>query len=151
LWRFWRRLPRDGRIVVFDRSWYGRALVERVEAFATEDEWKRSYDEIREFERWLVGHGVTLLKFWLEVSPDEQAKRFEARGTVPFKKYKLTPDDFRNRAKRPAYAEAANEMFARTDAKGAKWHVLRADDKKAVRLEVLCRVAAAMEAAADAD
>lgn len=145
LWRFWRTLPRDGRVTIFDRSWYGRVLVERVEGFAHEDDWRRAYGEIRDFERWLVDHGTTLVKFWLEVSPDEQERRFAARGSVPFKKYKLTPDDFRNRAKRPQYALAANEMFARTSTPHAPWIVLDSDDKKATRLEIVRRVAAAMK------
>lgn len=145
LWRFWRRLPRNGRIVIFDRSWYGRVLVERVEEFAKKDEWSRAYEEIRDFERWLVEGGVSLLKIWLEVSEDEQERRFTLRGEVPFKKYKLTPDDFRNRAKRPQYSLAANEMFARTSTKHAPWIVLQADDKKAARLEVVRRIAKALE------
>lgn len=145
LWRFWKRLPRNGRVAIFDRSWYGRVLVERVEEFAQKDEWSRAYEEIRDFERWLVEGGVTLVKIWLEVSADEQERRFTARGEVPFKKYKLTPDDFRNRAKRPQYSVAANEMFARTSTKLAPWIVLQADDKNAVRLEVVRRVAKALE------
>lgn len=137
LWRFWRELPRAGRFTIFDRSWYGRVLVERVEGFASENEWKRAYEEIVSFERALVNRGVRLVKFWLDVSEEEQLRRFDARGKVPFKKYKLTPDDYRNRAKRPQYRDAANDMFARTDARGARWHLIQGDDKNAARIAVL--------------
>ena len=115
LWRFWRQLPRDGAMTIFDRSWYGRVLVERVEGFAAPEAWARSYAEINAFERQLTDHGVVLLKFWLHISEKEQLKRFRERETVPWKQHKITPDDWRNREKMPAYREAVEEMVARCD------------------------------------
>ncbi len=147
LWRFWRALPADGQITIFDRSWYGRVLVERVESFAVEAEWERAYREIREFEDSVTQNGGLLLKFWIEVGEEEQARRFDARGTVPFKKYKLTPDDFRNRAKRPAYRDAANEMIFRTQSRTAPWRVIPGDDKSAARIAILSTVVRELERA----
>jgi polyphosphate kinase 2 (PPK2 family) len=135
--RFWTRLPRVGRMAIFDRSWYGRVLVERVEGFAAEADWKRGYGEIVEFERNLRGRGFAVVKFWLEVSPDEQARRFAERKETPYKKYKFTDEDIRNSAKRPAYEAAAGEMFARTSTRKAPWTVLAADDKRAARVAVV--------------
>lgn len=149
LWRFWRKLPRAGHVTIFDRSWYGRVLVERVEGFASETEWRRAYSEIVDFERQLLDHGTVLVKSWLEVDETTQLERFEARGKVPFKKYKLTPDDFRNRAKRPQYHAAANEMFARTDHEGARWHLIAANDKPFARVSVLKSIVRSLEAALD--
>jgi len=145
--RFWTRLPRAGRMAIFDRSWYGRVLVERVEGFASEAAWKRAYGEIVEFERNLRDRGFVLVKFWLEVSPDEQARRFAARSGTPFKKYKFTDEDLRNSAKRPAYERAAEEMFARTARPKAPWRVLPADDKRLARALVLGSVREAIERA----
>ncbi len=135
-WRFWRALPRAGRCTIFDRSWYGRVLVERVEGFASEEEWRRAYGEIVDFERQLVESGVYLAKFWLHVSPEEQLRRFEARKDVPFKKYKLTEEDYRNRERWDDYVAAVDEMVARTG-EAAPWHVLSAEDKRVARLAVL--------------
>ena len=106
LWRFWRHIPRDGMTVVFDRTWYGRVLVERVEGYASEDEWRRAYGEINDFESHLCDHGIPVLKFWLHLSQEEQLRRFEARTDTPYKKYKLTDDDYRNRQKWPLYERA---------------------------------------------
>lgn len=149
LWRFWRKLPRTGHVTIFDRSWYGRVLVERVEGFASEPEWRRAYSEIVDFERQLLEHGTVLVKFWLEVDEAIQLERFEARGKVPFKKYKLTPDDFRNRAKRPLYHTAANEMFARTDHESARWNLIAANDKPFARVAVLKSIVRSLESALD--
>ncbi len=137
LWRFWIRLPRAGHVVVFDRSWYGRVLVERVEGFATEPEWRRAYSEINEFEEQLWEGGCLLLKFWLHVDPDEQLRRFEERERTPFKQYKITEEDYRNRAKRPEYEIAANEMIARTSTEFAPWHLVPSNDKRRARIQVL--------------
>jgi AMP-polyphosphate phosphotransferase len=137
LWRFWRRLPRPGRMAIFDRSWYGRVLVERVEGFAREDEWLRAYEEINDFEDQLVEHGMLVLKFWLHIDAGEQLRRFQARAKTPYKKYKLTDEDYRNRGKRDLYAAAVNEMVARTSTDRARWHIVPANDKRFARVEVL--------------
>lgn len=137
LWRFWRHVPMAGFVTVYDRSWYGRVLVERVEGLASPDEWRRAYAEINDFEDQLREGGNILLKFWLHISADEQLRRFRERERVPWKNYKITSDDWRNREKRPAYLAAAEEMFARTSTEYAPWHIVAAEDKKCARLEVL--------------
>ena len=137
LWRFWRYVPRDGRITIFDRSWYGRVLVERVEGFATVAEWDRSYAEINAFERSLTEHQMTVAKFWLHVSADEQLKRFKERQRVVWKQHKITDDDWRNRKKRPAYREAVEEMLARCSPPTAPWTVVPANDKRFARVMIL--------------
>lgn len=137
LQRFWSRLPEHGRIAIFDRSWYGRVLVERVENFATRDQWKRAYDEINHFEEMLVADGVRLVKLFLHITPAEQLNRFRERMEDPVKRWKLTPDDFRNREKWPQYVEAADEMFEKTSTKAAPWHVVFSDDKRAARVRAL--------------
>ena len=145
--RFWTRVPRAGRIAIFDRSWYGRVLVERVEGFAAEADWKRGYGEIVEFERNLRERGLVVVKFWLEISAAEQARRFAARKETPYKKYKFTDEDIRNSAKRPAYENAAEEVFARTSTGRAPWTVLPADDKRLARVLVLRTLREAIERA----
>ncbi|MBC7932003.1 MAG: polyphosphate:AMP phosphotransferase [Rubrivivax sp.] len=137
LWRFWRHIPRQGRVTVFDRSWYGRVLVERVEGFAREADWRRAYAEIVDFERQLHEAGNVVLKFWVHVDADEQLRRFEARQATPHKKFKITDEDFRNREKRYDYELAANEMFDRTGTEFAPWHLVEANDKKFARIKVL--------------
>jgi polyphosphate kinase 2 (PPK2 family) len=137
LGRFWPALPGWGGMTVFDRSWYGRVLVERVEGFASEEEWKRAYGEIDDFERSLAEEGTILAKFWLHVSPEEQLKRFEAREKDPLKSWKLTDEDWRNREKRPQYVEAVEEMLERTDQPHARWHVVAAESKRFARVEVM--------------
>jgi AMP-polyphosphate phosphotransferase len=137
LWRFWRHLPRDGRVTIFDRSWYGRVLVERVEGFARPEEWERAYLEINDFEEQLAEHGAVVLKFWLHVSPEEQLRRFRERQRVGFKKHKITDEDWRNRKQREAYVAAISDMVARTDTPSARWTLVAANDKKVARLEVL--------------
>lgn len=137
LWRFWRHIPRAGFITVYDRSWYGRVLVERVEGITPEEDWSRAYSEINLFERQLTENGNVLMKFWLHISPDEQLRRFREREQTPWKQYKITPDDWRNREKWPAYVRAADEMFVRTSTEYAPWHIIAAEDKKAARLAVL--------------
>ncbi|HWT26208.1 MAG TPA: UDP-galactose-lipid carrier transferase [Solirubrobacteraceae bacterium] len=147
LWRFWPLLPGWGGMAVLDRSWYGRVLVERVEGFATEAEWRRAYGEINDFERSLALEGMILVKFWLEVSPDEQLRRFEARAKSPLKQWKLTEEDWRNREKRPAYDAAVEEMVERTDTEWAPWHLVEANSKRYARVKVVETVVARVEAA----
>src|SRR5690606_11192299 len=137
LWRFWRCIPKPGHAAVFDRSWYGRVLVERVEKYARPDQWQRAYAEINHFEAQLRDSGALVLKFWLAVTKDEQLKRFRDRETSPFKSFKITPEDWRNRKKWDAYTLAANDVFTRTNTPACPWHVLAANDKKHARVAVL--------------
>lgn len=147
LWRFWRHLSRAGRVIVFDRSWYGRVLVERVEGFATEKEWLRAYAEINHFEDQLVRHGIALAKFWLHVTPEEQLRRFRDREKTPHKRWKLTDEDWRNRKKWPQYERAVNDMIARTSTRVAPWTIVEANDKGYARIKVLRTVHERMEGA----
>jgi polyphosphate:AMP phosphotransferase len=149
LWRFWRQIPRDGRIVVYDRSWYGRVLVERVEGFAKPDEWGRAYAEINEFERQLDEHGAAVLKFWLHIDRDEQARRFSERENTPYKAHKIGPEDWRNRARWDDYAVAVQEMVERTHRPEAPWILVPANDKRHARLTVLRAVADRLERLVD--
>jgi polyphosphate:AMP phosphotransferase len=145
LWRFWRNVPKRGRITIFDRSWYGRVLVERVEGYAKRSAWQRAYQEINEFEQKLIDHGALVLKFWLAVTQEEQLLRFKSREHSPFKNFKITSEDWRNRRQWSVYAKAAEEMFAKTDTLEAPWHVLSANDKRYARLEVIKRITLAVE------
>lgn len=147
LWRFWRDLPAAGTLVAYDRTWYGRVLVERVEGLATPAEWQRAYDEINDFEDHLVEHGCVLQKFWLHISPEEQLARFEARETTPYKQYKITDEDWRNRDRWDEYAEAVDQMVLRTSSETAPWNVVAANDKYWARIAVLERVTEALQAA----
>src|SRR4051794_41510738 len=137
LWRFFPVLPGWGGMAIFDRSWYGRVLAERVEGFATREQWLRAYDEINGFERTLTDEGMILVKFWLHISSEEQLKRFKKREGDPLKTWKLTDEDWRNREKRDAYAEAVKEMLKRTDHDWAPWKVIPGDDKHWARLAVV--------------
>jgi len=137
LWRFWRRIPRAGRVTIYDRSWYGRVLVERVEGFATEKEWRRAYAEINDFERQLVDDQTVIVKFWLHVTPKEQEKRFEARAETPHKRWKLTEEDWRNRDKWDDYLLAVNEMVERTSTSIAPWVLVEGNDKRYARVRIL--------------
>jgi AMP-polyphosphate phosphotransferase len=146
LWRFWPSLPGWGGMAVFDRSWYGRVLVERVEGFATREQWQRAYDEINGFERTLADEGMILIKFWLHISPEEQLKRFRKREKDPLKSWKLTDDDWRNREKLGAYEEAVEDMVARTSIEPhARWHLIPADSKRYARVAVIETVIAEIE------
>ena len=145
--RFWPALPGWGGMAVLDRSWYGRVLVERVEGFATETEWRRSYDEIKSFERALADEGTVMIKFWMHISDDEQLKRFDARKNDPLKRWKLTDEDWRNREKRKDYEDAVVEMIEHTDTSFAPWTVVEAEDKRYGRVKVLETVCARMESA----
>jgi polyphosphate:AMP phosphotransferase len=137
LWRFWQRVPPEGHWAIFDRSWYGRVLVERVEGFAAEADWRRAYDEIRQFERSLIEHGAIVLKFWLQVTPDEQLRRFQERQEVAYKNYKITDEDWRNRDKSPQYEVAVEEMLQRTSLPQSPWVVVPGNDKNYARVTVL--------------
>ena len=145
LWRFWPVLPGWGGMAVLDRSWYGRVLVERVEGFATEKQWRRAYREIVDFERTLVDEGMIIVKFWLHLSSGEQLKRFKARERDPLKTWKLTAEDWRNRGKRRQYQAAVEEMLDRTDHKAAPWVLVEAEDKRWARVKVVESVVEAIE------
>lgn len=147
LWRFWSRLAPYGQMTIFDRSWYGRVLVERVEGFATEKEWKRAYEEINNFERTLVEDGAIIVKFYLHISKDEQLYRFKRREADPMKHWKLNDEDWRNRKKWDQHNEAAEEMFVRTSTEYAPWHVIGANFKWHARVKVVRTVADALEKA----
>jgi len=145
--RFWQRLPRRGIITIFDRTWYGRVVVERIEGFASEEEWQRGYREINEFERMLVDDGYCLIKFFMHLSDEEQLDRFEKRRDDPFKSWKLTDDDWRNRKKRPDYLAAYEDMFAKTSTDCAPWTIVSAESKRNARLTVLRTVTEALRRA----
>ncbi len=147
LWRFWRPLPRRGRFAFFDRSWYGRVLVERVEGYCSEADWKRAYGEINDFEAALVRHGVVVVKFWLAVSKDEQFKRFKLREQVEFKRFKITDEDWRNREKWDAYEAAVCDMVDRTSTATAPWTLVEANNKYHARIKVLKTLCEAVESA----
>lgn len=149
LWRFWRGLPRPGRVTIYDRSWYGRVLVERIEGFCRREDWMRAFEEINAFERQLTEHGIVVVKFWLMVSPEEQLRRFKDRELTPYKQYKLTEEDWRNRKKWDAYEAAACEMIERTSTENAPWVPVPAVDKNLARITVLKTVGRALEKALD--
>jgi polyphosphate kinase 2 (PPK2 family) len=146
LHRFWPALPGWGGMAVLDRSWYGRVLVERVEGFATEPEWKRAYREINDFEKMLADEGVVIVKLWLHISDEEQLARFESRRDDPLKSYKLTEEDWRNRGKRREYTRAIEDMLEKTSTEWAPWHVVEGDSKRYARVKVIETVIAATEA-----
>jgi len=137
LWRFWRHLSRAGRVTIFDRSWYGRVLVERVENLASEEEWKRAYAEINDFEQQLIEHGIVLLKYWLHITSDEQLGRFKAREETPHKRWKLTEEDWRNREKWVDYERAVNDMVQHTSTLNAPWTLVEGNDKRFARVKVI--------------
>jgi polyphosphate:AMP phosphotransferase len=145
LWRFWRHLSRAGRLTIFDRSWYGRVLVERVEGFATEQEWRRAYSEIGEFEEQLVERGIVLVKYWVHISEDEQLRRFKEREKARYKQWKLTDEDWRNRAKWADYERAVNDMVEQTSTGLAPWTLVEGNDKYFARLKVLKTVCVSLE------
>jgi polyphosphate kinase 2 (PPK2 family) len=145
LTRFWEPLPGWGGMAVFDRSYYGRVLVERVEGFAKQSEWKRAYQEIRDFERALSDDGTIIVKCWLHVSSQEQLKRFKRRAKDPLRTWKLTDEDWRNRKKRRAYVRALEDMFEETDRENAPWTLVEANSKRYARVKVVATVIAAAE------
>lgn len=145
LWRFWRQLPQAGKVLIFDRSWYGRVLVERVEHFAREPEWQRAYSEINDFEEQLTDQGTLLFKFWLHIDADEQLRRFKARENTPYKKYKITEEDYRNREKWHDYEIAVSDMVTNTSTEYARWHLIPATDKRYARIQVIKTFCEALE------
>ena len=147
LWRFWRHAPRRGRITIFDRSWYGRVLVERVEGFCKEPDWMRAYSEINDFEQQLVRNNVVLVKFWLAIGKDEQLKRFREREKIAFKRFKITDEDWRNRKKWQAYETAVCDMVDRTSTSMAPWTLVEANNKYHARIKVLETLCGVIEAA----
>lgn len=147
LWRFWRHLGGAGEMTIYDRSWYGRVLVERVEALATPDEWLRAYPEINDFEAQLVAHGIVLTKFWLHISQDEQLRRFKQREEIPFKHHKITEEDYRNHDKWSLYEQAVNDMVERTSTEYAPWVLVEANDKRYARIKILRILCDRLEAA----
>ncbi|GAB4293552.1 MAG: polyphosphate:AMP phosphotransferase [Thiohalomonadaceae bacterium] len=150
LWRFWRHIPQAGYITIYDRSWYGRVLVERVEQFAKGHEWQRAYMEINSFEQQLSEHGIILCKFWLHISPEEQLRRFQEREKIAYKQYKITDEDWRNRAKWEPYQQAVSDMVTRTSTSYAPWHLIAANDKHLARVSILKSVCERIEQALDA-
>ena len=137
LWRFWTRLPKDGHIAIFDRTWYGRVMVERLEGFCSENDWKRAYNEINEFEKELHDWGAVIIKFWVQIDKDTQLERFTERQNNPEKQWKITDEDWRNREKWDQYEEAVNEMLKKTSTTFAPWHILESVDKKYARIKAL--------------
>jgi len=149
LWRFWKNLPADGEMAIFDRSWYGRVMVERIEGFCTEKEWRQAYQEIREFELELSEHGMVLIKFWIHISKDEQLARFEARAQNPHKRWKLTEEDWRNRDKWDDYLCAVNDMIMETSKEHAPWTIISGNHKKYARIQAIETVIESLERALD--
>jgi polyphosphate kinase 2 (PPK2 family) len=150
LWRFWRHLPRHNRMAIFDRTWYGRVLVERVEGFCTPADWQRAYSEINDFEHELVQSGVIVVKFWLQISQEEQLKRFKEREQIAFKRFKITAEDWRNRDKWDAYQQAICDMVERTSTGEVPWTLVEANDKNYARVKILRTLCASLEQALDA-
>ena len=147
LWRFWRHVPRLDRFALFDRSWYGRVLVERVEGLASEFDWTRAYPEINDFEQQLAGNGAIVIKFWLAISKEEQHRRFKEREQTAFKRFKITPEDWRNRKKWEGYEQAVCDMVDRTSTALAPWTLVEANDKLYARIKVLKTICERLESA----
>ena len=145
LWRFWTRLPKSGHIAIFDRTWYGRVMVERLEGFCSENDWQRAYNEINEFEKELDDWGAVIVKFWVQIDKDTQLERFTLRQNTPEKRWKITDEDWRNRGKWDLYEDAVNEMLQNTNTTYAPWHILESNDKKYARIKALEIVIQAME------
>ena len=149
LWRFWTRLPRSGHVAIFDRTWYGRVMVERIEGFCSENDWKRAYGEINEFEKELTDWGTIVLKFWINVDQDTQLERFNLRQNTPGKQWKITDEDWRNREKWPQYEEAIEEMLQKTSTEYAPWYIIDSVDKKFARIQTLRIVTDTLEQAVE--
>ena len=145
LWRFWRAMPKAGHIAIFDRTWYGRVMVERIEGFCTKEEWKRAYKEINDMEKDLCDAGAIVIKFWMHIDKDEQERRFRERQENPEKQWKITEEDWRNREKWDLYEDAVNEMLLRTSTDYAPWVVVEGNDKYYARIKVLKTVVDAIE------
>ncbi len=140
LWRFWRRLPEKGQIAIFDRSWYGRVMVERVEGFCDADDWQRAFREIKQFERQLVDFGAVIIKFWIHISPDEQLARFEARKSTRYKAWKLTTEDWRNPQRWGLYQEGVEDTLATTSTPGAPWTIVEGNSKHYARVKAIATI-----------
>jgi polyphosphate kinase 2 (PPK2 family) len=151
LWRFWRHLPRKGHVAIFDRTWYGRVLVERVEGFCSQADWQRGYTEINDFEHELIESGVVVVKFWLQISQEDQLRRFQEREQVEFKRFKITQEDWRNREKWGAYQQAICDMVERTSTGEAPWTLVEANDKNYARVKILKTVCERLQEALEAD
>ena len=149
LWRFWRNLPRKGRVTIYDRTWYGRVLVERIEGFCSETDWMRAYSEINDFEEQLERSAIVLCKFWMQISREEQLRRFKQRERMRFKRFKITPEDWRNREKWSLYQSAAADMIEHTSTTSAPWTLVEANDKKFARVKVLKTICKRIERALD--
>ena len=145
LWRYWKNLPKSGHVCIYDRSWYGRVMVERIEGFCTDEDWRRAFEEINDFEWEMYRSGTLVVKFWINVSQDEQLARFNERKNNPEKAWKLTDEDWRNREKYPQYRQAINDMFRLTSTNFAPWHYVESDDKTYARIKVLKTINAAIE------
>ena len=145
LWRFWNRLPKTGHVAIFDRTWYGRVMVERLEGFCSENDWQRAYVEINEFEKELADWNAVIVKFWVQIDKDTQLARFKERENTPEKRWKITDEDWRNREKWDLYEEAVNEMLQKTNTAYAPWHILESNDKKYARIKALKTVIEAIE------
>ncbi len=151
LWRFWRRLSRAGRLIIYDRSWYGRVLVERVEGYASEETWRRAYAEINDFEDQLIEHGIVLVKYWVHITKEEQLERFKAREQIPYKRWKLTEEDWRNREKWDDYELAVHDMVQHTSTINAPWHLIEGNDKRYARIRVIDTLCRNLESRLDLD
>ena len=147
LWRFWTKMPRTGHVTIFDRTWYGRVMVERLEGFCDEKDWKRAYNEINEFERLLTDWGAVVLKFWIHIDQETQLERFTLRQSTPAKQWKITDEDWRNRDKWDQYEEVVDEMLEKTSTQYAPWHIISSNDKKYARIQTLTIIVAALEKA----
>ncbi len=145
LWRFWNQVPKAGHLTIFDRSWYGRVLVERIEGFCSQREWERAYQEINEFEQNLHNYGTVIVKFWVHITKEEQYRRFKERETNPFKRWKLTDEDWRNREKWDLYQDAVEEMLRRTSTLYAPWTIIEGNDKPFARVKALATTVSAIE------
>ena len=145
LWRFWKRLPKTGHVAIFDRSWYGRVMVERVEGFCSENEWQRAFHEMNEFEKELEDWGAVIIKFWVQIDKDTQLERFREREETPEKRWKITEEDWRNREKWDSYETAVNEMLEKTSTEFAPWHILESDNKYYARIKALRIVTEALK------
>ena len=151
MWRFWRHIPRVGRVAIFDRTWYGRVLVERVEGFCSEADWLRAYTEINDFEHELHGDGAIVIKFWLQISDKEQLRRFQEREKIEFKRFKITAEDWRNREKSAEYHAAVCDMVDRTSTSTAPWTLVEANDKSFARVKILRTICERIERALNLD
>lgn len=147
MWRFWRHIPRVNRVSIFDRTWYGRVLVERVEGFCGEADWLRAFTEINDFEHELHKDGAIVIKFWLQISDKEQLRRFKEREKIEFKRFKITEEDWRNREKRDAYHQAVCDMVDRTSTNSAPWTLVEANDKNFARVKILRTICERLEKA----